>query len=77
MEKNHHQDRQGAEARNLQRAHAHRLLVTLAGICRHLCRQQSCPAARKAYRRVEQELLGPLGRPRKPALARPTEQGES
>lgn len=56
MEKNHRQGRTGAGERALQRAHARRLLLTLAGICRQLHMKQGNPAVRAAYREVEKEL---------------------
>jgi len=56
MEKNHRQGRTGAGERALRRAHARRLLVTLAGICRQLRMKQANPAVRTAYREVEKEL---------------------
>ena len=56
MEKNHRQGRPGAGERALQRAHARRLLATLADICRHLRTKQTRPAVRAAYREVEQQL---------------------
>lgn len=56
MERNHRQGRTGAGKRALRRAYARNLLVTLAGICRHLRAQQEIPAVRAAYREVEKEL---------------------
>ena len=52
MEQNQRQGRTGAG----KRAYARSLLVTLAGICRHLRAQQENPAVRAAYREVEKEL---------------------
>jgi len=46
----------GAGKRALRRAYARSLLVTLAGICRHLRAQQENPAVRAVYREVEKEL---------------------
>jgi hypothetical protein len=57
MEKNHRQGRQGAGARTLQRAHARRLLLTLANICRELRRKQKSRVVRAAYLGVERDLL--------------------
>lgn len=56
MERNHRQGRTKARQRALRRAYARRLLVTLAGICRHLRVQQENPAVRTAYREIEKEL---------------------
>lgn len=56
MEKNHRQGRTGAGERALQRAHARRLLATLADICRHLRRKQTCVPMRAAYKAVEGDL---------------------
>ena len=57
MERNHRQGRTGAGKRALRHAaYARNLLVTLAGICRHLRAQQENPAVRAAYREVEKEL---------------------
>lgn len=54
--KNHRQGRTGAGERALRRAHARRLLATLAGICRQLRAKQENPAVRAAYREVEKQL---------------------
>ena len=54
--KNHRQGRTGAGERALRRAHARRLLLTLAGICLELHAKQENPAARAAYREVENQL---------------------
>lgn len=51
------QGRTGAGERASRRAHAHRLLMTLAGICRELRGVQTDAAARSAYREVERHLL--------------------
>ena len=40
----------------MRRAHARRLLLTLAGICLELHAKQENPAARAAYREVENQL---------------------
>jgi hypothetical protein len=76
MENYHSQGRPGAGAHTLQRAHARRLLVTLAGVCRHLRMMQSSPAVREACWQVEQDLRRLPGLPGKPALAQTTEQWE-
>lgn len=60
--KNHRQGRTGAGERALRRAHARRLLLTLAGICRQLRRKQEDPAVQAAYREVEKELRQSAGR---------------
>jgi len=54
--KNHRQGRTAAGDRVLKRAHARRLLATLAGICRHLRARQADPVLRAAYRDTEQQL---------------------
>ena len=54
--KNHRQGRTGAEERALRRAHARRLLVTLADICRQLHAKQENPVVRAAYRDIERQL---------------------
>jgi len=54
--KNHRQGRTAAGDRALRRAHARRLLATLAGICRHLRARQTDPVLRVAYRDIEQQL---------------------
>ena len=64
MDKTHRLGRTGAGERVLQRAHARRLLLTLAGICRRLRRQISSTAARAEYREVERALLRLAGRGR-------------
>ena len=64
MEKTHRQGRTGAGERALRRAHARRLLLALADICRHLRVKQHDPAVRTAYRAVERDLLR-LARERK------------
>lgn len=55
--KTHRQGRTGAGMRALRRAHAHRLLMTLAGICRQLRRAQSDADIRSAYLQVEKHLI--------------------
>ena len=55
--KSHRQGRTGARERALRRAHAHRLLMTLAGICRELRSAQPDAIASAAYLEVEQHLL--------------------
>lgn len=74
MEKNHRQGRTGARTRALRRAHARRLLATLARICRLLCRKQACPIAREAYREVERDLLRLQGHARKQVPVRSTKR---
>ena len=56
MTTTHRQGRTGAGERGLKRAHARRLLATLAEICRKLREAQSRPVVRLAYRDVEQQL---------------------
>lgn len=51
------QGRTGARERALRRAHAHRLLMTLAGICRELRWVQADEAIRGVYLEVEQHLM--------------------
>lgn len=70
MEKNHRQGRPGAGERALRRAHARRLLVTLAGICQHLRWEQTDPDVHAAYREVEQDLLRLMEHRRQDAPAR-------
>lgn len=55
--KNHRQGRTGAGERALRRAHARRLLLTLAGICRQLREKQEHPAVQVAYCEVEQQVM--------------------
>ena len=55
--KPHRQGRTGARERALRRAHAHRLLMTLAGICRELRRAQSDEVVGAVYLEVEQHLM--------------------
>lgn len=56
MQKKNRQGRPGTGARALQHAHARRLLLTLAGICRELRAQQAAPSAQAAYLKVERRL---------------------
>lgn len=70
METNHRQGRPGAGERALRRAHARRLLVTLAGICQHLRWEQTDPEVHAAYREVEQSLLGLMDHHRQDAPGR-------
>jgi hypothetical protein len=63
--KTHRQGRTGARERALRRAHAHRLLMTLAGICRELHTVQTDAAARSAYLGVERHLMILAGKARK------------
>lgn len=53
---NHRQGRTGAGERVLRRAHARRLLLTLAVICRQLGRRIKNRAVRTEYRAVERQL---------------------
>ncbi|SDR91980.1 hypothetical protein [Opitutus sp. GAS368] len=55
--KPHRQGRTGAREQALRRAHAHRLLMTLAGICRELRWAQSDEVVCAAYLEVEQHLM--------------------
>lgn len=57
MDKNHRLGRTGAGARALERAHARRLLLTLAKVVRQLELVEVRPAARGAYHTVEAGLL--------------------
>ena len=63
--KTHRQGRTAAGERALQRAHARRLLVTLAGICRELRWTQPNPVVHAAYLEIEQHLLWLADQPRK------------
>lgn len=62
--------RTGARDRALQRAHARRLLVTLAGICRELRWTQSSPIVHAAYLEVEDHLTWLADQPRDPGWER-------
>jgi hypothetical protein len=55
--KTHRQGRTGAGKRALRRAHAHRLLMTLVGICRELRAAQTDATLRTAYLEVELYLV--------------------
>jgi hypothetical protein len=63
--KTHRQGRTGARERALRRAHAHRLLITLVGICRELRWAQPDPVAGAAYLEVERRLLKLIEHPPK------------
>lgn len=63
--KTHRQGRTGARERALRRAHAHRLLMTLAGICRELRWAQSDEVAGAAYLEVERHLMELAGQSQK------------
>lgn len=56
MENNHRQGRTGAGVRALRRAHARRLLLTLADICRQLRLREESGVIRAAYQEIEQGL---------------------
>lgn len=57
MQNNHHrQGRTGAEERMLMRAHARRLLLTLADICRQMRRGLSDRLMKAACRELERDL---------------------
>jgi hypothetical protein len=70
MYKTHGQGRLGAVECASQRAHARRLLLTLADVCRRLRRLQKTPAARAACQQVERSLGQLIRRTDKPAPAR-------
>lgn len=70
MQNDHRQGRTGARERAVQRAHAQRLLVTLAGICRELRWTQPDPVVQAAYREVEEHLTWLMSQPRDPAWPR-------
>lgn len=55
--KTHRQGQTWARERALRRAHAHRLLMTLAGICRELRWAQTDEVVAAAYLEVEQHLV--------------------
>lgn len=63
--KTRRQGRTGARDRAQRRAHAHRLLMTLAGICRQLRAAQKDAAVRSVYFNVERHLLALAAKPRK------------
>jgi hypothetical protein len=60
--KTYRQGRTGARERALRRAHAHRLLMTLAGICRELRAAQTNAVVRAAYLEVERRIILLAGR---------------
>ena len=72
MKTNHRQGRPGAGERALQRAHAQRLLLTLAGICRELRWSQPDPTIQATYLEVEQHLTWLMDQPRKQGWQRKT-----